>query len=87
MSEQPDQTTLSPDEAAAFAEDAFVFGMPLVYIAVQIETASNLAKLGPGRAPLNQIGHPSSSLPGREAYLLEGEVHGAVRHNQIQCRG
>ena len=48
MSEQPDQTTLSPDEAAALAEDAFVFGMPLVHIAVQIETASNLANRGQG---------------------------------------
>lgn len=57
MSEQPDQTTLSPDEVAELAEEAFVFGMPLVCIAVQIETASNVAKLGPGRAPLNQIGH------------------------------
>ena len=61
MSEQPDQTTLSPDEAAALAEEAFVFGMPLVCIAVQIETASNVAKPGPGRAPLNQIGHPPAA--------------------------
>ena len=30
MSEQPDQATLSPDEAASLAEEAFVYGMPLV---------------------------------------------------------
>ena len=61
MSEQPDRTTLSPGEAAALVEKAFVFGMPLVYVAVQIEMASNVAKPGPGRAPLNQIGHPPAA--------------------------
>ncbi len=70
MSEQPDQAMLSPDEAAALAGEAFVFGMPLVYIAVQIETASNVAKTGLGRVPLNHIGHPQQparqeSLPSR----------------------
>ena len=30
MSEQPGQATLSPGEAAAVAEEAFVSGMPLI---------------------------------------------------------
>ena len=35
---QFDPKSVSVDEAAALAEEAFVFGLPLVYIAVQIET-------------------------------------------------
>ncbi len=44
-------------EAAALAEEAFVFGLPLVYVALQVETSSNVAKPGTGRAPLNQFAH------------------------------
>ena len=51
------------------AEEAFVYGMPLVYMAVQIETASNVAKPGPGRAPLNQIGHaPAACQAGKPTF-------------------
>ena len=45
------------DEAARLAEEAFVFGLPLVYIALQIETATNVAKPEKGRAPLGQFAH------------------------------
>ena len=69
MSEQPGQATLSAGEAAALAEEAFVSGMPLIYTAVQIETASNVAKPGPGPAPLNRIGHsPAACQAGKPAF-------------------
>ena len=57
MSAGLDPRTVSVEQAAALAEEAFVFGMPLVYIAVQIETNTSVAAPGRGRAPLNQFAH------------------------------
>jgi hypothetical protein len=53
-----DPKTVSVDEAAALAQEAFVFGLPLVYIAVQVDTNTNVARpVGGGGAPLNQFAH------------------------------
>ena len=57
MSERTNEIALSPEEGAALAEEAFTFGLPLVYIALQIDTMSNVAKPATGRAPLNQFAH------------------------------
>jgi hypothetical protein len=48
---------LSPAEAKAVAQEAYVFGLPLVYIALQLETQTSVAKPEGGRAPLNQFAH------------------------------
>ena len=55
MSAGLDPEAMSVAEAAVLAEEAFVFGMPLVYIAVQIDTNTNVARPAGGRAPLNQF--------------------------------
>ena len=57
MSAGLDPQAVSVDEAAAMAEEAFVFGLPLVYIGVQIDTNTAVARPGGGRAPLNQFAH------------------------------
>jgi hypothetical protein len=71
MSDRPGQSPVSPGEAATLAEEAFVFGMPPVYIAVQVETMTNVATPGPGRAPLNQFGH-FRQLPDASAQVVVG---------------
>jgi hypothetical protein len=48
---------LTPAEAKAVAQEAYVFGLPLVYIAVQLETQTNVAKPQGGRAPFGQFAH------------------------------
>ena len=57
MSAGLDPQAVSVDEAAALAEEAFVFGLPLVYIGVQIDTNTAVARPEGGRAPLNQFAH------------------------------
>ena len=57
MGTNPEPQAVSADEAAALAEQAIVFGLPLVYIAVQIDTNTNVATPGRGRAPLGQFAH------------------------------
>ncbi len=44
-------------EAKAIAEQAFVFGLPLVYIETQIDVLSDVAKPTGMRAPINQFAH------------------------------
>jgi hypothetical protein len=48
---------LTPAEARAIAQDGYVFGLPLVYIAVQADAQANAEKPEPGRAPFNQFDH------------------------------
>ena len=50
-------TEISPDEARAIAQEAWVFGMPLVYIEIQIDALAHVSKLEETRAPLNQFVH------------------------------
>jgi hypothetical protein len=49
--------TLSPTEAKALAQEAYIFGMPVVYISVQIDLSTHVTKAGGGKAPLNQLAH------------------------------
>ncbi|NEI96439.1 DUF1254 domain-containing protein [Rhizobium ruizarguesonis] len=44
-------------EAKAIAQEAFVFGLPLVYIATQADELSHVTKPEAGRAPFNQFAH------------------------------
>jgi hypothetical protein len=48
---------LTPDEARALARDAWVFGMPVVYIEKQIDVTSHVAKPEGISAPVNQFVH------------------------------
>ena len=57
MSTRMDPQTVSAAEATALAREAFVFGLPLVYIALQIDTSTNVATPVGARAPLNQFAH------------------------------
>jgi hypothetical protein len=54
--EQPSDK-LTPAEARAIAQEAYVFGLPLIYIAVNQDVLANVAKPEGGRAPLNQFAH------------------------------
>jgi len=48
---------LSAAEAKTTAQDAFVFGMPLVYIAAQADQLSHVTKPEGAHAPFNQFAH------------------------------
>ena len=52
-----DATTVSPAEARAIAQEAYVFGLPLVYQGVQTDVMTNVSKPEGIRAPLNQFAH------------------------------
>ena len=45
------QMSISPDEAKAVAQEGYLFGLPLVYISVQADVQTNVAKPEGGRAP------------------------------------
>src|SRR5262245_34587390 len=50
-------TTLSAADVKAIAQDAYAFGLPPVYIALQADVMTNVAKPEGGRAPFNQFDH------------------------------
>ena len=50
-------TKLTPAEANAIAQEGYLFGLPLVYIALEADVLTNVAKPEPGRAPFNQFDH------------------------------
>ena len=52
-----EQKDLSPADAKTIAQEGFLFGLPLVYIALQADTMTNVAKPEGGRAPFNQFDH------------------------------
>ena len=57
MSSRIDSNPVPAAEARTLAEEAFVFGLPLVYIALQIDTNTSVTSpIGP-RAPMNQFAH------------------------------
>ena len=39
---EPQPPSISPDEAKAIAQEAWIFGMPLVYIEIEIDTATRV---------------------------------------------
>ena len=49
--------TTTPADAAALAQEAYVFGFPLPYIAVQVDRTSAVTKPTGPIAPLGQWGH------------------------------
>ena len=71
MSVRLDQSNVSVDQAAALAEEAFVFGLPLVYIALQIETTTQVSRPEGAKAPLNQFAH-FRELPGAANQVVVG---------------
>jgi hypothetical protein len=48
---------LKPDEARTLAQEAWVFGMPLVYIEKQIDALTHVTKPQGPLAPINQFAH------------------------------
>lgn len=57
FAEEQKNPSLTAEEARAIARDAFVFGLPLVYIGVQAEQQTGVAKPEGVRAPFNQFVH------------------------------
>jgi hypothetical protein len=53
----PANRDVTPAEAKAIAQDGYVFGLPLVYIATQADMETNVSKPDGARAPLNQFAH------------------------------
>jgi hypothetical protein len=45
------------DEVRAIAKEAFIFGLPLVYIALDVETSTNVDRPYGMHAPINQFAH------------------------------
>ena len=45
------------EEAKMIAEDAYVFGFPLVMMDLTKLKMSNVAEAGPWKAPINQLSH------------------------------
>jgi len=50
-----EESTLSPSEAQAIAEEAYIFGYPLVIMDVSSESMSNVSESGTSTAPINQF--------------------------------
>jgi hypothetical protein len=48
---------ITPKQAKALAQEAYVFGLPLVYIQTQIDVLTHVTKPEGGRAPINQFAH------------------------------
>src|SRR5262245_47835129 len=48
---------ISPADVRSIAQDGFLFGLPPVYIALQADVLTNVAKPESGRAPFNQFDH------------------------------
>jgi len=48
---------ISPADVKSIAQDGFLFGLPPVYIALQADVMTNVAKPEGGRAPFNQFDH------------------------------
>ena len=58
MNSQPEKNaSITAEEAKSIARDAWVFGMPLVYIEIQIDSMTHVSKLEGTRAPINQFVH------------------------------
>ena len=57
MSARLDPNPVSTAEARTLAEETFVFGLPLVYIALQIDTNNERDRAGGPRAPMDQFAH------------------------------
>ncbi len=50
-------TAITAAEANAIAQEAYIFGLPLVYVAVSFDAETNVAKPAGIRAPINQFAH------------------------------
>jgi hypothetical protein len=48
---------ITPEQATMLAKDAYIFGLPLVYIRTQVDVLTHVTKPSGGRAPVNQFAH------------------------------
>ncbi|HKE84687.1 MAG TPA: DUF1254 domain-containing protein [Vicinamibacterales bacterium] len=53
----PSSSGVTAAEAKSIAQDGYVFGLPVVYIALQADVQTNVPKPEGGRAPFNQFDH------------------------------
>lgn len=59
---QKNQKVISVPEAKTLAKDAFLFGMPLVFVEMQFDFNSHATKAGSTKAPVNQFAHARGFL-------------------------
>lgn len=50
-------STVTPEQAEAIAEEAYVFGFPLVLMDVSKQVTTNVSSLEKGKAPINRFAH------------------------------
>lgn len=66
VSKSSDDTTLTPQEAQSIAEEAYIFGYPMILMDLTAKKMSNVAEAGTQTAPVNQFAHfsefPTSSF-------------------------
>ncbi len=55
--QKKDYSTLTTEEAKSLAKEAYIWGLPLPYIEVQIDRSTAVTKPEGTRAPLNQFAH------------------------------
>ena len=48
---------IAPEQAKTLAQEAYVFGLPLVYIQTQVDVLTHVSRPQGGRAPINQFAH------------------------------
>lgn len=51
------QTALTPGEAKTIAKDAYLFGLPVVFIQIQSDYQTHTTKVAKAKAPVNQFMH------------------------------
>ena len=85
--------TLTAAEANAIAQEAYIFGLPLVYIAVSFDAETNVAKPAGIRAPVNQFGHvrefpdaKDNPIVGMNVDTLYSIAHLDLADEPICCR-
>lgn len=54
---EPTEIMLSPEEAKSIAEEAYIFGYPLVIMNITLERLTNVPQAGELHAPINQFAH------------------------------
>jgi hypothetical protein len=57
MEERKMTVSLTPDEARSLAYDAYVWGLPLVYVATQSDVLTHVTSPTGARSPINQFAH------------------------------
>lgn len=57
ISKSSDEIVLTPEEAQSIAEEAYIFGYPMILMDLTAKKMSNVPEAGPQTAPVNQFAH------------------------------